>query len=130
MSVDLLLDTHALLWLVADDPRHRDLLGDVLEQPASTVTVSAASYMEIAIRNTIGKLDIDIAKLRKRVMASGALELNVQPGHAEALAQLPLHHRDPFDRMLIAQALAEELTIVSVDTEFAKYEGLRIHGAA
>jgi PIN domain nuclease of toxin-antitoxin system len=130
MSVDLLLDTHALLWLVADDPRHRELLGDVLDQPSSTVSVSAASYMEIAIKTTIGKLEIDLAKLRKRVMASGVLELNVQPGHAEALAQLPLHHRDPFDRMLIAQALAEELAIATVDAEFAKYEGLSIHGAS
>lgn len=128
MSADLLLDTHALLWLVLDDPRAYPLLGDVLDDDASTVSVSAATYMEIAIKQSIGKLDVGPASVRRRARQAGLLELDVTSDHAESLGQLPFHHRDPFDRILIAQAMAEEMAIATADRRFAAYDGLRIHG--
>ena len=128
MSTDLLLDTHALLWIIADDPRLEPLLGDALDDDAATVSVSTISYLEITIKQSIGKLDVDVSKVRRHVRTAGLLELDVIGSHAEALAQLPLHHRDPFDRTLIAQALAEDMAIATADSEFLDYEGLRIHG--
>jgi PIN domain nuclease of toxin-antitoxin system len=128
MSSDLLLDTHALLWLVVADPRAQDLLGDVLDQDASTVTVSTISYLEVAIKRATGKIDVDVSRVRRHVAALGLLELGITGNHAESLEQLPLHHRDPFDRTLIAQALAEDMAIATVDPAFADYEGLRLHG--
>lgn len=125
MSSDLLLDTHALIWLASGDARAGALVG-VLDDPASTVSVSAISWMEIAIKHAIGKLDVDVASTRVKVRLVNAIELPVTGNHAEALAQLPLHHTDPFDRMLIAQALAEDMTIATIDPAFSAYEGLKV----
>lgn len=125
MSADLLLDTHALIWLACGDTRAEALVG-VLDDPASTVSVSAISWMEIAIKHAIGKLDVDVASTRAKARLVNAIELPVTGNHAEALSQLPLHHADPFDRMLIAQALAEDMTIATIDPTFSAYEGLKV----
>lgn len=126
MSADLLLDTQVVVWIGGDDPRLRSMF-EVVDDPSYTVHISAVAWFEIAVKNRLGKLDVPIGPLRRRLIEAGFLELAIDGNHAEQLEQLPLHHRDPFDRMLIAQALSEEMTIVTSDAEFQQYEGLRIH---
>jgi PIN domain nuclease of toxin-antitoxin system len=125
MSVDLLLDTHAVIWLVEGDERIRGLL-PLLDDDASTVWVSSVSWTEIAIKHTIGKLDLTVEAARPRLVASNVLDIAFDANHALSLEQLPLHHADPFDRMLIAQALAEGMTIATVDASFDGYDGLSV----
>ena len=127
MNQDLLLDTQVLVWMADDDSRWHQAIGDALTDSGSTVSISAVAWMEIAIKNRLGKLDIPIAPLRRRLLATDYIELPITGNHAEQLELLPLQHRDPFDRMLNAQAISEEMTIVTTDSEFRQYEGLRIH---
>jgi PIN domain nuclease of toxin-antitoxin system len=129
MSVDLLIDTHALIWYALGDERWTQLAGPVLEDDASTVSISSISWSEIAIKRALGRLDMDIPRVRAATQRSGFLELDFTADHAESLALLPMHHRDPFDRMLIAQALAEEMAIATVDRAFAAYDGLQLHAS-
>jgi PIN domain nuclease of toxin-antitoxin system len=123
--VNLLLDTHILLWWLADDPglsdRHRSAIAD----PANVVYVSAASAWEIAIKKAVGKL-IAPNDLGAALITSELEQLPITVAHAEAVGRLPPHHRDPFDRMLIAQAGVEDLTVVSGDPMFAQYEVTRL----
>ncbi len=115
----LLLDTHALLWWLADEglsSRTRDAIAD----PANLVAVSAASAWEIAIKKALGKLTAP-DDLEQQVHAGGFVPLPINIAHGIAAGQLPRHHDDPFDRMLIAQALAEGLTIVTRDKRFEDY---------
>jgi PIN domain nuclease of toxin-antitoxin system len=128
MSVDLLLDTSYVIWFFGGHQRG-EVVRDLLEDPTSTVTVSAVTWSEVAIKHSIGKLQGDVGALRAAAREFGVLELDWTGNHAESLARLPLHHRDPFDRMLIAQALAEDIDMLSSDAAFTAYEGLRIHGA-
>ncbi len=115
----LLLDTHALLWWLADEglsSRTRDAIAD----PANLVAVSAASAWEIAIKKALGKLTA-LDDLEQQVHAGGFVPLPINIAHGIAAGQLARHHDDPFDRMLIAQALAEGLTIVTRDKRFEDY---------
>ena len=116
----LLLDTHALLWWLADEglsTQARDAIAD----PATVAMVSAVSAWEISIKKALGKLaapdDLD-----HQVQAGGFLPLPITIAHGVAAGQLVGHHEDPFDRMLIAQARAEGLTIVTRDKRFADYD--------
>lgn len=127
MSVDLLLDTHVLIWLALDDPRWEPLLRDAHRDAASTVTVSAVSWSEIAIKHALGKLPVSVRELRPAAERLGLLELPLLGSHAEQLELLPMHHRDPFDRMLAAQSIAEEMQLVTADPAFNAYEGLRLY---
>lgn len=122
MSADILVDTHVMLWLALDDPRWEPVLGDVIDDPASTVTISAVTYHEIAIKRAIGKLPIGVRRVRSLARRAGMLELPLSVDHAEQFEQLPLHHRDPFDRMLVAQARAEDLAIATLDPMIARYD--------
>jgi PIN domain nuclease of toxin-antitoxin system len=118
--VRLLLDTHILLWALAGDRR----LGKaeaLLLDPANTVMVSSASYLELAIKISQGKIDVAIPQIRAAVVESGFKELPVNGTHAEILAGLPWRHKDPFDRILAAQALAEPLRLVTADAQIAGY---------
>lgn len=128
MSRDLLLDTHVLLWLADDDPRWRALLEDVIDDPASTITVSVVAYLEVAVKHAIGKLPAQAGEIRRVAGQAGLLELPVTGAHAEQLAALPLHHRDPFDRILAAQAMSEGMTLVTADASFDAYDGLALLG--
>jgi PIN domain nuclease of toxin-antitoxin system len=117
--VRLLLDTHALLWWLADEgltAGAREAIAD----PANLVAVSAASAWEISIKKALGKLTAP-DDLEEQVRAGGLTPLPISIAHGLAAGQLPRHHEDPFDRMLIAQALAEQLTIVTRDERFADY---------
>ena len=115
----LLLDTHALLWWLADEglsSQTRDAIAD----PANLVAVSAASAWEIAIKKALGKLTAP-DDLEQQMHAGGFVALPINLAHGIAAGQLARHHDDPFDRMLIAQALAEGLTIVTRDKRFEDY---------
>lgn len=115
----LLLDTHALLWWLADEglsAQARDAVAD----PANLVVVSAASAWEISIKKALGKLAAP-DDLEHQVDAGGFSPLPISIAHAIAAGQLPRHHEDPFDRMLIAQAFAEGLTVVTRDKRFEDY---------
>lgn len=115
----LLLDTCAFLWWLADEPlgpTARDRIAD----PDQLVRVSAVSLWEIAIKRALGKLDLD-GSLVLHVKAAGFEPLPITGDHAERAGALPLHHRDPFDRMLVAQAQAESLTLVTRDRAFDPY---------
>jgi PIN domain nuclease of toxin-antitoxin system len=114
----LLLDTHVLIWWdegAALSPRSRLAIAEATE-----VYVSAASAWEIAIKSSIGRIRTT-RSVTQAAADSGFAELPVSLAHAERVAKLPLHHRDPFDRILVAQALTEHLTLVTRDRAFAKY---------
>lgn len=116
----LLLDTHVFLWAVAGSPLLKPTARRLIEG-ADEVYVSAASVWEVAIKARLGKIDADPQELAAAIDASGFVELAVSAAHAAAVAQLEPHHNDPFDRLLIAQALAEPLRLVTADAMLAKY---------
>lgn len=116
----LLLDTHIVLWSLSGSRRlNRPVRQAILT--ASEVFVSAASIWEAAIKASLGRLTVD-ADLPSSVSRAGFTMLPVTFAHAHAVGDLPLHHRDPFDRMLVAQALAERLTLVTADDELGAYD--------
>ncbi len=116
----LLLDTHVVLWWL-DDPLLLSLAArEAIADPTNEVLVSAAVCWEIAIKRGLGKLTAP-ADLRGALQSCGFIELNVTPEHALATESLAMHHRDPFDRMLVAQALVEGATVVSRDPFVAAY---------
>jgi len=118
----LLLDTHVFLWAVSADRRLKSSTRDFLSQ-ADAVYVSAASIWEIAIKARLGKIEADAASLADAIDDSGFRELVVSARHAAAVAKLPMHHHDPFDRLLLAQAFLEPLRLVTVDDKLAAYGG-------
>jgi PIN domain nuclease of toxin-antitoxin system len=118
--VNLLLDTHALLWWLADQEMSAGAKAEIAD-PANLVAVSAASIGEMSIKAALGKLDID-RPLAPTVRAAGFELLAITAEHADRAGTLPLHHRDPFDRMLIAQAQAEGLVVATRDPAFDAYE--------
>jgi PIN domain nuclease of toxin-antitoxin system len=117
----LLLDTHALLWWLADDPRAKAQWREVIRDPGNDVLVSAVSVAEISIKASLGKLDVpnDLAAVLE---TSGFDALPLTWNHAIELGRLPWHHRDPFDRMIIAQARVEDLVVATVDPQFEPYD--------
>jgi len=121
--VRLLLDTHALLWLLMDDPQLADPARDMVTDPAHDVVVSAVSLWEIAVKVRVGKLDADIHEIVTACQRMGLPFLEIAPRHLVELAGLPLFadHRDPFDHLLIAQAIAEDLLFVSEDRNTPRY---------
>jgi len=114
----VLLDTHALLWFVLDDAKLSVPARTLLEDPATDVLVSPASYWEIAIKVRLGRLELHSAYdefMHKGIVGNGFTVLPIEPRHTSLLTTLPFHHRDPFDRLLVAQALVERVALVSVD---------------
>jgi PIN domain nuclease of toxin-antitoxin system len=123
--MSFLLDTHVLLWLLAGSPQIGDDLYAILSDPRHTVYVSAASAWEIAIKVGLGKLDVppDLHHwLPAEIAAADLALLPIGLEHALGVERLPRHHTDPFDRLLIAQAVADDLTLVSADGAFGAYE--------
>lgn len=119
----VLLDTHVFLWAVADSPLLRPEARRLIES-AEVAYVSSASIWEIAIKARLGKIDADATALVDAIEASGFVELPVTAAHAAGGAQLPLHHGDPFDRLLIAQAMATPLRLLTADSQLARYSEL------
>lgn len=120
MLMNLLLDTHALLWWLADDPVLSDVAAAVISDEDNRVFVSAASAWEISIKSALGKLDVP-HDLLGAVADSDLEPLAITFEHASAAGALPPIHRDPFDRMLAAQAAIEQLTIVTSDPVIGRY---------
>jgi PIN domain nuclease of toxin-antitoxin system len=116
-----LVDTHALLLWLTDDPALSTTARDALADPANEPFVSTASVWEIAIKRALGKLSAP-DDLPDRIADEGFSWLPVSAAHAWQVHELPPHHRDPFDRLLVAQARLERLPIVSADSRFNNYE--------
>ncbi len=121
----LLLDAHALLWWLTSDPKLRASAASALREPANDVLVSAATIWEIAIKRALRKLDAS-GDLAVDVERAGFDALPITIADAESAGGLPPHHRDPFDRMLVAQALRLDATVVSRDRAFDAYGVARL----
>jgi PIN domain nuclease of toxin-antitoxin system len=119
----LLLDTHIFIWCVDDDPKLSGAVWSMIET-ADAVYVSSASLWEAAIKYQLGKLSVAPERLAEAVAASGFLELPIRLQHAVAVARLPALHRDPFDRLLIAQAISEPLHLLTADAQLEPYSAL------
>ncbi|BCB73962.1 type II toxin-antitoxin system VapC family toxin [Phytohabitans flavus] len=115
----LLLDTHVVLWWLADDPTLHVDIKDILDVEPDAY-VSAATLWEVSVKQALGKLEP--ADLPDRIRAAGFRELPMTSTHALAAGRLPPIHRDPFDRMLVAQAQCEDLTLVTRDEYIQKYD--------
>lgn len=119
----LLLDTHIYLWVVMDSPRLAAAARSAIESAEQTF-VSAASIWEIGIKARLGKIEADPDQLVAAIENSGFVELPVRAVHAAAAARLPLHHNDPFDRLLVAQAVSEPLRLLTADAALVRYSDL------
>ena len=117
----LLLDTHIVLWWDADDPRLSAVFRAAVASPESEVFVSAASAWEIGIKRASGKLEVG-ASMAHTIRRHAFIALPVTVEHAEWAGSLPLLHRDPFDRLLVAQAQLEGLVLVTVDDRILRYQ--------
>jgi len=125
----LLLDTHTFLWFLLDDPRLSATARAVIVDPLNDVEISPASYWEIAIKIRLRKyaLPEPYQVFMEREIAANELHiLAIEPRHTALLTTLPFHHKDPFDRLLIAQAIVENIPIVSADSTFDLYPIKRI----
>lgn len=123
----LLLDTHVLLWWLADDRKLAKAGREVIANPDNDVHVSSASVWEAAIKVALGRLEIELDDLEDAIVQNGFRPLPIGFRHAVTAGRLPSVHRDPFDRMLVAQASVEELRVVSHDRVFERY-GLATEG--
>jgi PIN domain nuclease of toxin-antitoxin system len=121
--VKLLLDTHVLLWYLEGHENLSVTQRQLIEDRRNQVAVSAVSLWEMTIKVSIGKLALldDLATIEETLIQQGIHILPIQTAHLQRLLSLPFHHRDPFDRLIIAQALTEEMTLVSDDTAFSAY---------
>lgn len=119
----LLLDTHILLWWLANAPTLPARAHTIIADPANDVFVSPLSLWEIAIKARLGKIMANVNEVHTAALADGFLPLPFTPEHALVVAQLPDHHRDPFDRGLIAQARVEPLHLLTHDELVAAYGG-------
>ena len=119
----ILLDTHAFLWFLTDDSRLPARIREKIETDKE-VFVSIASFWEISIKNGLGKLDLP-APISEMIEVCGSLQISILPiaaAQLERLKDLPWIHRDPFDRLLICQALEKDLTLITVDSNIVKYD--------
>ncbi len=121
----LLLDTHLLLWAAGQPERLPKAARRLLDDPKNELLFSAASLWEVAIKSTLGREDfrVDPRLLRRGLLDNGYQELAVTSQHAVSIDSLPLLHKDPFDRLLLAQALSEGITLLTTDAILASYPG-------
>ena len=116
-----LVDTHALLWALGEPTALASPARDAIAAPTNLIFVSTASLWECAIKASIGKLDLP-EDFFDSIPEAGYEVMPIRISHLNVYRTLPMHHRDPFDRMLVAQARAEALTLISRDPEIAKYD--------
>lgn len=121
----LLLDTHLLLWAAADSERLTTTARQLIGAVDNERFFSAASLWELAIKRALGREDfqVDLADLREGLLANSYQELAVRSAHAISVTHLPPIHKDPFDRILIAQAAVEGMTLLTADPAVARYSG-------
>jgi len=127
--MNVLLDSHTFLWFVLDDAQLSRSAKMLVEDPASDVFVSPASFWEIAIKVRLGKLDLQASYddfMHRGIVGNAFSILPIEPRHTSVLTRLPFHHRDPFDRLLVAQAMVEGMTIVGCDQQLDAYGVKRI----
>jgi PIN domain nuclease of toxin-antitoxin system len=116
----LLLDTHAALWWLSEDERFGEATAQQLTDETNQVLLSAVVVWEVAVKRSLGKLEIP-ENFASTLLDAGAQPLSISLDHAAAVEQLPWHHRDPFDRMLVAQASIEGAALVSHDAALRPY---------
>jgi PIN domain nuclease of toxin-antitoxin system len=121
----LLLDTHVLLWAAGQPDRLPPAVRAMLEDPQNEPVFSVASLWEIAIKRSLGRSDfqVDARLLRRGLLENGYLELEIKGHHAIAVDSLPWIHKDPFDRILVAQSMAEGILLLTADPLVAQYPG-------
>jgi len=124
----LLLDTHALIWALSAPRRLPARVARIVRDPENDVYVSAVGTWEIAIKSALGKIEADVAAVARAAREADFEELPVTVAHTLRLRTLPAHHRDPFDRLLVAQALEECLTLVTHDPLIAQYPAAVLWG--
>jgi PIN domain nuclease of toxin-antitoxin system len=126
--LNLLLDTHVALWAITDSPKLPPKARDLITSPKSTVWVSAASVWEIAIKRALGRGDMPVSSqdAMRYFLESGYRFLPIEAEHAVAVEDLPTHHHDPFDRILVAQALVEPMRLMTHDPLVARYSDTTI----
>lgn len=122
----VLLDTHALLWWLSDSEKLGPAAREIIADPAHDILVSVVSLWEIAIKIRIGKLDADLNEITDAIPAEGFTLLPITPKHLKVLMGLPIHHRDPFDHLLMAQAVSEQASFLSGDRQMDHYSSERI----
>ena len=121
--MNLLLDTHTLIWLAEADNNLSQPAKSAIENPEHTCFVSVAIFLEMAIKISIGKLEMKmpLTQLKRLITENGIETLPIDIEHTLLIAELPFYHKDPFDRLLIAQAINENMTLLSRDEKFLLY---------
>jgi PIN domain nuclease of toxin-antitoxin system len=117
----LLLDTHVLVWCLSGDRKLPPATAELIRNPATDVYFSAVSIWEVAIKSALGKMRADANAMLKHLVDEGFKELPVMARHTVATVTLPMHHRDPFDRLLVAQSRLESLRLLTDDKIVALY---------
>lgn len=120
----LLLDTHALIWFISGDKRLGEQAREAFLNQDNKLFFSKASLWEMTIKISLGKLvlaDHWITAIEKEMISNGIQWLEIEIDHCKILADLPFHHRDPFDRLIISQAMSESMSIISIDNQFWQY---------
>lgn len=121
--MNILLDTHVALWAITDSPKLSKRTRELIESPKTSVWISAATVWEIAIKHSLGRGDMPVSSqdALRYFRQSGYRFLPVEPEHAAAIEDLAAHHADPFDRILVAQALTEPMRLITHDPVVARY---------
>ncbi|EGK71728.1 hypothetical protein METUNv1_01952 [Methyloversatilis universalis FAM5] len=121
--MNILLDTHVALWAITDSPRLRAPARELIASSSNQVWISAATIWEISIKHTLARGDMPVSgsEALRYFNASGFRMLPVEAEHAVAVETLPAHHQDPFDRILVAQALTEPMRLITHDATVARY---------
>lgn len=125
----LLLDTQAMVWTLLDDPRLTNTARAAIADPENEILVSPASLWEIAIKISLGKYSLNedfTTFMETRLPQNGFVQLPIHVKHLAVVATLPFHHRDPFDRLIVAQAMAEQVAVVSSDAALDAYPITRL----
>ena len=120
----LLIDTHAFLWFLLDDPQLSVKAAALIGDPNNEIVVSPASYWEIAIKISVGKYSLPEPYevfMEREIAANDFGILHIEPRHAACVSTMPFHHRDPFDRLIVAQAKVEQIGVISGDAAFDAY---------
>ncbi len=120
--MNYLLDTHTFLWWVNNDKQLSSTSESIIREGSNRIFISLASQWEIGIKTSINRLEFPMDQLESTIDHNGFEDLAITSRHIIETTQLPMHHRDPFDRMLIAQARIESLTLISKDTLFPNYD--------
>jgi PIN domain nuclease of toxin-antitoxin system len=121
--LNLLLDTHVALWAITDSPKLPKKAREMIESPRTSIWISAATVWEIAIKHSLGRGDMPVSSqdALRYFQESGYRFLPIEPEHAAAVEDLAAHHADPFDRILVAQAIVEPLRLMTHDPIVARY---------